>query len=508
MTKWTNELFRLYVSFLQRQEERLLADPVGLQRQTWKNLMRRASNTEWGQRYGFGKLNSPREYAEALPIRTYDEFKPDIRRMMAGEPDVLWPGRIGWYAKSSGTTSDKSKYLPVTKENLQQCHIGGAWQTMMWFYHNRPDARQFAGKSLVMGGSLAPWPQHPKTMTGDISAIMTWHMPAFAKFFFSPDIETALLSDWEEKLDRMMRICSRERDMVMIGGVPTWTVVLLRKILQYTGKEHMLEVWPHFQGYAHGGVKFEPYREQFKQFFPSDSVSYQEVYNASEGYFATQNNFSEKGMLLLLHHGVYFEFVPMSDWEKEYPRAIPLEEVAQGEQYALVISTNAGLWRYYLGDTVRFLSLDPPRIEITGRVQQYINAFGEEVMIANTDEALAKTCEQMQAIVSEYTVAPIYLSGRAGRGAHQWLIEFEKKPADVERFAQVLDENLRKINSDYDAKRSKDIALERLHLHIMPKGSFEKWMKKRGRLGGQHKVPRLANDRRFVEELFDLAKHA
>ncbi len=501
MTKWTNELFRLYVGLMQRREERLLEDPVGLQRATWHELMQRAAQTEWGRRYGFGRLDSPKAYAKALPVRSYDAFKQDIRRMMAGEPDVLWPGRIRWFSKSSGTTSDKSKYLPVSRENLKKCHIGGAWQTMMWFYHNRPDARQFAGKSLIMGGSLAPWPDNPQTMTGDISAIMTYHMPAFAKSFFSPDMETALLPDWEEKLNRMTRICSKEKDMVMIGGVPTWMVVLLRKILEHTGKENMLEVWPDFQGYAHGGVKFEPYRKQFQRFFPSDNISYQEVYNASEGYFATQDDFSRKGMLLLLHQGVYYEFVPMAEWEREFPEAIPLEEVSPGEQYALVISTNAGLWRYYLGDTIRFLSLNPPRIEITGRVQQYINAFGEEVMIANTDEALARTCEQTGAIVGEYTVAPIYLHGDSGRGAHEWLIEFEKLPVDVEHFANLLDLNLQQINSDYEAKRTKDIALERLHLHLLPKGSFEKWMKRRGKLGGQHKVPRLANDRRYVEEL-------
>ncbi len=501
MTRWTNELFRIYINFLYKQEMRLLADPIGLQRQTWKELMERGADTEWGRRYKFASLSSPKEYAEAVPVRTYEGFKPDIQRMMRGEPDVLWPGQIKWFSKSSGTTSDKSKYLPVSKENLKKCHIGGAWQTMMWFYQNRPDARQFAGKSLIMGGSLAPWPENAQTMTGDISAIMTWHMPAFAKSFFSPDIETALLPDWEEKLDRMMRICSKERDMVMIGGVPTWTVVLLRKILEYTGKENMLEVWPGFQGYAHGGVKFEPYRAEFRRFFPSDEVSYQEVYNASEGYFATQNDFSQKGMLLLLHHGVYFEFVPMSEWEAEHPRTLSLEEVSTGEQYALVISTNAGLWRYYLGDTVRFLSLDPPRIEITGRVQQYINVFGEEVMIANTDEALARTCEQTGAIVAEYTVAPIYLDSQGGRGAHEWLIEFEQPPPKLETFAELLDKNLQHINSDYEAKRSKDIALERLHIRVLPKGSFEKWMKKRGKLGGQHKVPRLANDRRYVEEL-------
>ena len=477
-----------------------MEQPHLFQRRVLADLVRSATWTEWGRKHRFTQISQPSDFAEAIPLQDYESLKPYIRRMMYGEKDVLWHGQVRWFSKSSGTTNDKSKFIPVTTQNLKSCHIRGSWDTMTLFYHNRPDARQFECKSLVMGGSLQKFEPYPKSLTGDVSAIMIRRMPYIGRPFYTPDFKTALLSDFEEKLDRMAKIVSREPNVVMIGGVPTWTVVLLRKVLELTGKEHMLEVWPNFQGYIHGGVSFAPYRNQFERFFPGTNISYQEIYNASEGYFAIQNDFSSDDLLLLLDNGVYYEFLPMEEWERPDPRPIPLWEVKPNKNYALVISTNAGLWRYLPGDTVKFTSIDPHKIKITGRTKQYLNAFGEEIMVENAEMALAMTCGNTGAQVAEYTVAPIYLDGQ-DRGGHQWIIEFEHPPNDLDSFAVLLDRNLQRINSDYEAKRFKDIALKNLVIQPVPLGTFHHWLKSKGKLGGQHKVPRLANHRRYVEEI-------
>ena len=373
---------------------------------------------------------------------------------------------------------------------------------MTIYYHNRPDARQFELKSIVMGGSLSKFEHYPKTTIGDVSAIIIDNMPSVAKPFYIPDFETALMAEWEEKLEKTAQIASREPNVVLIGGVPTWTVVLLRRILEITGKKNMLEVWPNFQVYTHGGVSFTPYKKQFEAFFPSDKVDYQEIYNASEGFFAVQNDFSTPDMLLLLDNGVYYEFLPMSEWQKKAPKAIPLSEVEVGKNYALVISTNGGLWRYTPGDTIIFTSTNPYKIKVTGRTKQFVNAFGEEVMVENTDRALAMTCAKMNVTVAEYTVGPVYFRGD-GKGGHEWIIEFEQPPVSLTAFNQLLDENLQKVNSDYEAKRYHDIALTQLRLRQAPPGTFHRWMAARGKLGGQYKVPRLANHRKYVDEILD-----
>ena len=474
--------------------------PHLFQKRMLDELVRSATWTEWGRRHRFTEIREPADFAEAIPLQDYDSLKPYIRRAMHGEKDVLWHGQTRWFSKSSGTTNDRSKFLPVTSQNLKTCHIRGTWDTMTLFYHNRPDARQFECKSLVMGGSLQKFEPYPKSLIGDVSAIMIRRMPYIGRPFYTPDFKTALMADFEEKLDRMARIVSAERNIVMIGGVPTWTVVLLRKVLAMTGKSHMLEIWPHFQGYIHGGVSFAPYRNQFERFFPSSKISYQEIYNASEGYFAVQNDFQSDDLLLLLDNGVYYEFLPMEEWEKPEPQAVPIWEVKPGKNYALVISTNAGLWRYLPGDTVKFTSVAPYKIKITGRTKQYLNAFGEEIMVENAEMALAMTCGNTGAQVAEYTVAPIYLDGQE-RGGHQWIIEFDKAPNDLLAFATLLDRNLQRINSDYEAKRYKDIALKNLVIQPVPAGTFHHWLKSKGKLGGQHKVPRLANHRRYVEEI-------
>ena len=502
MRKWINHAFKWYYQQRYKDIQRYMDHPHEVQRALLRQLLDAAKHTEWGRKYYFRSVKTPEDFARQLPIQDYDSLRPYIERMMMGEKDVLWSGQVRWFSKSSGTTSSRSKFIPVPNQNLKQCHIRGTWDTMALLYHNRPDARQFECKSMIMGGSLYQYEPFPRTTIGDVSAIMIDRMPLVGRPFFTPDFETALLSDWEEKLERLAWAGAREPSIVMIGGVPTWTVVLFRRILEITGKDNMLEVWPHFQAYVHGGVSFMPYRKQFEAFFPSGSVSYQEVYNASEGYFAAQDDLSQEGMLLLLNNGIYYEFLPMEEWGKKNPRAIPLAEVEKGKNYALAISTNSGLWRYTPGDTVTFVSTNPYRVKVTGRTKQFVNAFGEEVIVENTDQALAATCQQTGAIVVEYTVAPVYFQG-SGKGGHEWLVEFENPPPDLDEFNRLLDINLQKANSDYEAKRSKNIALEQLRLHALPPGTFLNWMRARGKYGGQNKIPRLANHRQYVDEILD-----
>ncbi len=504
MAQWINKAFRLYLHQRYRQIERFMHYPHETQHSLWQQLMMLARHTEWGKRYDFRSLRNPQDYANRVPVQDYEGLKPMIQRMMHGERDVLWPGRVKWFSKSSGTTNDKSKFIPVPAINLRQCHILGNRDAMALFYHRRPDARIFAQKAMIMGGSWQRFEPYPSTFYGDVSAVMIEHIPFFAKPNLFPDAQTALLADWEVKLERLALAGSRNPDVVMIAGVPTWTMVLFRRILEMTGAAHMLEVWPHFQLYVHGGVSFGPYRSQFNAFFPSDYVEYQEVYNASEGYFSAQDTTNpEDGMLLLLQNGIYYEFLPMEEWDNAHPKAIPLWEVEQGKNYALVISTNGGLWRYLPGDTVMFTSTKPYRIRVTGRTKQYVNAFGEEVMVDNTDKALAETCSATGASVTEYTVAPVYLHGNH-KGGHEWIIEFDRPPADIELFNSLLDANLQRVNSDYEAKRHRNIALERLLLRPVPPGTFHLWLRSKGKLGGQHKVPRLANHRQYVDEIIDL----
>ncbi len=474
--------------------------PEFIQRSWLKTLVQTAGNTEWGKLHHFAGIRNAEDFSRQIPIQSYESLYPYIERMMYGEKDVLWDGRVNWYSKSAGTTSGRSKFIPVSQQNLKYCHIRGTWDTMTIFYQNRKDARQFELKSMLMGGSLYNFDPYPKTSYGDISAIMIKHMPWLGRPFFTPDFETALLEDWETKLELLALEGSRNPDIVMIGGVPTWTVVLFRRILEITGKSHMLEVWPHFQVYIHGGVSFTPYRKQFEAFFPSEQVSYLEIYNASEGYFAVQNDLTQDDLLLLLNNGMYFEFLPIDQWDRERPEAIPLWKVEQDKNYALVVSTNGGLWRYQPGDTVMFTSTNPYKIRITGRTKQFVNAFGEEVIVENTDKALADTCRTMSAIVREYTVAPIYFEGN-GKGGHDWLIEFEKQPADMQKFRELLDQNLQKVNADYKAKRYKDIALQKLQVRSVPSGIFHNWLRSKGKFGGQNKVPRLANHREYIDEI-------
>lgn len=497
-----NQLIRQVFLNRYKQLQQAAQTPIDTQQKLLFRLLGKARHTEWGQRYQFDKLKSLADFSSAIPLGEYESFRADIVRMMHGKPNVLWPGRPTWFSKSSGTTGGKSKFIPVSPQNLSGCHLKGTWDTMGIYYHHRPDARQFAGKTMLMGGSWSHFEGYPQTRVGDVSAIMIERMPWFAQSFYIPSKKHALLPNWEEKLEYLAQAGAREKDVVMIGGVPTWTVVLFRRILEITGKQHMLEVWPNFQLYTHGGVSFTPYQQQFKDFFPSNHVDFLEVYNASEGFFAVQDqpNNPEAGMLLLLDNGVFYEFLPMSEWAKPEPQTCTLQEVEIGKNYALVISTNAGLWRYLPGDTVMFTSTNPYRIRVTGRTRQFINAFGEEVIVENADLALALTCSETLASVAEYSVAPVYFASN-NKACHQWLIEFDKQPADIQYFTFLLDQNLQKINSDYEAKRFKDLALTQLQVDVMPQGTFMNWLKQKGKLGGQHKVPRLSNHRQVVEDI-------
>jgi hypothetical protein len=500
MQGFVNSLFHRLYRYRYRLIRSYMDNPHRIQNAQFQELLLFAADTEWGKSHFFNDVQSPEDFRQAVELTDYEDLKPFISRMMLGERDVLWPGKVDLYSKSSGTTNDKSKFIPISPQNLYKCHMRGSWDTMTLYYHNRPQASQFADKSMLMGGSLSSFEAHPATTVGDVSAIMIQHMPWVARPFFIPDFETALLSNWEEKLEKLAQAGAKEPNVVMIGGVPTWTVVLFRRILEITGKSNMLEVWPKFQVYTHGGVSFTPYRHQFQAFFPSDTVDYQEIYNASEGFFAVQDNLDEEGLLLLLNNGIYYEFIPMSEWGQNNPKAISLAEVEAGKNYALVISTNSGLWRYLPGDTVIFTSVNPYRIKVSGRTKQFVNAFGEEVMVDNTDKALAETCLLTGAEVREYTVAPVYFQGSA-QGGHQWIIEFVIAPADIEAFTRLLDLNLQRINSDYEAKRFRNLAMLPLRVEVVPGGTFHNWLRTKGKLGGQHKVPRLSNHRNFIEEI-------
>jgi hypothetical protein len=478
------------------------ARPLHTQQKVLDRLVARAGYTKYGKQFGLPQVKKAADYKKALPVVRYDDLKPYIRRMMDGEADVLVPGTVMNYSKSSGTTSDVSKFIPVPAQNRVRNHIKGSWDNLALFYRKQPKAQLFQRKSLLIAGSISKYENNPKVRIGDISALLAYHIPPVGRPFFAPDVPTAILADWNEKLYKITRATAYE-DMAMIGGVPTWLVVLCQKILEYTGKKNMLEVWPNLQAYFHGGVGFGPYKEQFRKLIPSDNFIYQEIYNASEGFFAVQDQLHEPGMMLFINNAIYYEFVPEGHWENPDPPVLDVSEIELNKPYAILISSNNGLMRYMVGDVVQFTSLSPLRLEITGRIKHFINVFGEEVMVHNTDQAIAEACQEFGAHVSDYSVAPIYLSG-AQRGGHEWLIEFETAPVNMVAFANYLDQRLRAANSDYNAKRTDDIALQTLKLTTLPVGSFHKWLDQKRKLGAQTKVPRLCNDRRYVDEILDL----
>lgn len=480
--------------------------PMETQQAVLQELLQTARYTDWGTRYNYAQIRNAKEFAERVPVSTYEDLFPYIERVLKGEPNVLWPTTSEWFSKSSGTTNARSKFIPVSEESLEECHYKGGKDLLTLYAYNRPDTTVFTGKGLSIGGSLHANPYNSETQAGDISAIIVNNLPAWAQYLRTPPLEIALIGEWEEKIGKMVESCKDENVTNMLG-VPTWAIVLLDRIMEEKGASHMLEIWPNFQLFVHGAVSFTPYRELFKtKYFPAGHVDYMEVYNASEGYIAMQDDLSKVGeMLLMLDYGIYYEFVPLSEVHEKHPRTLTLDEVELDTNYALVISTNSGLWRYLIGDTIKFTSKYPFRVKVSGRTKHFINAFGEEVIVENADMSITEACIQTGAKIKEYTAAPIYMD-ESGKGGHEWILEFETAPSDPSLFTRVLDEKLREVNSDYDAKRYKDMALLPPVVHQVPSGTFYRWMSERGQLGGQHKVPRLSNDRTYVEGILKMLR--
>ncbi len=479
-------------------------NPADAQREVLQDLVTSAQYTEFGRRYKFSELFNIRSFKQAIPIHEYNDIKPYIERIMHGEQNVLWNTPIFWFAKSSGTTSDKSKFIPISDESLEDCHYKAAKDVLTMYYQFNPDSELLTGKGLVIGGSHNISPMNHEAQYGDLSAVLLQNSPFWAHWLRTPELSIALMDEWEDKIEKLAKNSIKE-NVTSISGVPTWTLVLFKRILEITGKTNMSEVWPGLQLYMHGGVSFTPYKEQFQKLIGKE-IHYLEMYNASEGFFAAQEIPGDDGMLLFTDHGIFMEFMPVGEYGKENPKTIGLDEVEKGKNYAPVISTNGGLWRYLLGDTIQFTSLVPFRIKVTGRLRHFINAFGEELIVDNTDNAIAVACEKTGAIVIDYTAAPVYFSDMAN-GAHEWLIEFEKEPQSMALFRDELDTALKAVNSDYEAKRHKDIALRKPELHPVRKGIFREWLRSKGKLGGQHKVPRLSNERQYVEEILALNKN-
>ena len=478
--------------------ENWVNDPIAAQREVLQDLITHGQYTQFGLKYQFAEIFNIRTFKATVPIHEYDDLKPFIEQIMDGEEAVLWNTPVQWFAKSSGTTNDKSKFIPLTKESIEDNHFQAAKDVLTSYYHVLPDSDLLTGKSLVIGGSHQVHPIKEDIQYGDLSAVLLQNSPFWAGFIRTPELSIALMDEWENKIESLAQSTINE-DVTSLAGVPTWTLVLLKRILELTGKKNIKEVWPNFELYIHGGVSFTPYKEQFNKVI-GPNCNYIEIYNASEGFFAAQDRIDEEGMLLYLEHGIFYEFMPIEEYGKAQPITYGLNKVELGKNYAIVISTNGGLWRYLVGDTIQFVSLFPFRIKVSGRLKQFINAFGEELIADNSDKAISATCASLGLSIKDYTAAPIYMSDE-GTGAHEWMIEFDQDPINMDEFAMLLDRNLQAVNSDYEAKRHKNIALGLPQITAVNKGCFHEWLKQKGKLGGQHKVPRLSNERIFVEEI-------
>ena len=471
-----------------------------VQHQMFTELMGEARKTSFGRDFKLAEVKTIDQYRERVPLFEYDDLKPYIQRVMHGEQRVLWPGDITWFAQSSGTTSDKSKYIPVSYEALEECQFRGSRDVLAWYYYHNADAKIFQGKGLIVGGSHQVNALAENSYSGDLSAVMMNNMPFIANFLATPSMDIALLPDWENKIQKMIESTHAE-NVTNISGVPSWTMLLLRGILEKTKASCILEIWPNLELYVHGGVNFSPYKDQFASLVGGD-IAYRETYNASEGFFGVQDNTNED-MALMLDYGIFYEFIPIELCGTDNPRTLWLDEVEIGKKYAVVLNTNAGLWRYQLGDTIEFTSRNPFRIKITGRTKSFINAFGEELMVENAEKAMTIAQQKTGAVVSEFTAAPVYLKGKK-KGRHQWLIEFNTEPESLEYFADVLDQELCNANSDYESKRKGNMVLERLEMVVCKPQTFYKWLKRKQKLGGQHKIPKLCNDRKIIEEIIKI----
>jgi hypothetical protein len=476
-------------------------NPIEAQRDVLQGLVTAAQYTEFGKKYNFSKLFTIRSFKQTVPIHEYEDLKPYIQRTMAGEQNLLWNTPVYWFAKSSGTTSDKSKFIPISEESLEDCHYKASKDVLTMYYNFNPESELLTGKGLVIGGSHTINPVNEEAQFGDLSAVLLQNTPFWGHWLRTPDLSIALMDEWESKIEKLAQSTIKE-NVTSISGVPTWTIVLFKRILEITGKKTMSEVWPSLELYMHGGVAFTPYKKQFQKLIGKD-INYLEIYNASEGFFSAQANPTDDGMLLFLDHGIFYEFMPVCEYGKKEPLTIGLEDVELGKNYAIIISTNGGLWRYQVGDTIQFTSLKPFRIKVSGRLKHFINAFGEELIVDNSDQAITTASAKTGAIVNDYTAAPVYFSDSTN-GAHEWLIEFEKEPSDIHLFVDELDASLKNINSDYEAKRHKNIALGKPVVHVLNKGVFTEWLRSKGKLGGQHKVPRLSNERTLLEEILKL----
>jgi len=475
--------------------------PVAVQREVLQELVTAAQHTALGKKYKFSNLFTLKEFKKNVPIHTYEDIKPYVERMMEGEENILWNTPINWFAKSSGTTADKSKFIPISEESLQDNHFKASKDVLTSYYNNFPGSELLTGKSLVVGGSHQLNKMSEEIQYGDLSAVLMQNTPFWGQWLRTPELSIALLDEWEEKIEQLAAITAEE-NVTSLAGVPTWTLLLLKRILAIKGKSTIKEVWPNLELYITGGVSFVPYREQFDKIV-GKKINYLEIYNASEGFFAGQQSPDDDGMLLFTEHGIFYEFMPVDQYEQKNPSTEGLDRVAIGKNYALVISTTGGLWRYLVGDTIQFTSLNPYKIKVTGRLKHFMNAFGEEVIVDNSDRAIAIAAEKTDCIVNDYTAAPVYFSEHAN-GAHEWLIEFEKAPENIQQFIVELDQALKNCNSDYEAKRHKDIALRLPIVHVLPKGHFTKWLHSKNKVGGQHKVPRLSNDRVILEEILSI----
>lgn len=482
--------------------ERYVTHATEIQEQVFKRLIDKAAPTEWGKKYDYASIKDYAQFCKRVPVQTYEEVKPWVERIRQGEQNLLWPGNTIWFAKSSGTTNDKSKFIPVTSDSIQDTHYRGGKDAVALYLHINPKSRFSTGKSLVLGGSHAPNLNTNHSLVGDLSAILIENMPAMGMYLRVPSKQTALMEHFEPKMEAIARE-TIGTNVVSLSGVPSWMLVLIKHILEKTGKKTLEQVWPNLEVFFHGGVAFTPYREQYKQLIQKSGMLYVETYNASEGYFATQNDLTDSAMLLMIDYGVFFEFIPMEELGKENPVVVPLWDVKLNKNYAMVISTSAGLWRYMIGDTVKFTSKNPYKIVITGRTKHFINAFGEELIVDNAEKGLAKACAATGALITDYTAAPVFMDKNA-KCRHQWLIEFAKMPDSLDRFAKILDNTLQEINSDYEAKRQNNLALQQLEIIVARKGLFNDWLDRKGKLGGQHKIPRLSNTRTYIEDMLIL----
>ena len=486
------------------QIELFIKYPHEVQEEIFKKLIQTARYTEFGKQFDFSSIQTYEQFRERVPIHTYEKTFPYIDRLMKGEQNILWPSEIKWFSKSSGTTNARSKFIPVSQESLDDCHFKGGKDLLSIYVNNYPETKLFDGKGLAVGGSHQINELDPSASSyyGDVSAVIMQNLPPWAQFIRTPSLETALMGNWEEKIEKLARETIKE-NVTNIAGVPTWTVLLIQRVTDIAMKKNILEVWPNLEVFFHGAVAFAPYRTLFQSIIPSDKMRYWETYNASEGFFGIQDQRGSEALLLMLDYGIFYEFIPMEELEKENPKAVPLHDVELDKNYAMVISTNSGLWRYNIGDTIKFTSKFPYRIKISGRTKHFMNAFGEEIIVENAETAIARACEITGAVIDNFTAAPVYLKeGKKGR--HEWIVEFKVPPTDPDQFARILDETLRSINSDYDAKRAHNLALDEPKVHSAGEGTFYNWMKRRGKLGGQNKVPRLANSREYVDEILKL----